>query len=60
MLIIGVPSLFYLFKFLWTSSFLIQILSIILIFIATIGVKAMIAVTETEHGSRYGETSKTT
>jgi heme A synthase len=76
MLIIGVPSLIYLFKFLWTSSFLVQLIILILIFIgnnkkkikyfklikfiilATIGVQAMIGVTETERGSHYGEISK--
>ncbi|CAF0979391.1 unnamed protein product [Rotaria sordida] len=58
MLIIGVPSLIYLFKFLWTSSLLAQLAFVALIFIATIGVRAMIAVTETERGSHYGETQK--
>ena len=79
-LIIGVPSLVYLFKFLWTSSVFVQLILIILICLgktkdritegqlncvfflrlATIGVRAMIAVTETEHGSEYGETRKYT
>lgn len=58
MLIIGLPSLFYLFKFVLTSSILVQFIIFILIIIATIGVRAMIAVTETERGSHYGETSK--
>lgn len=31
MLLIGVPSLIYLLKFLWTSSFLVQLIIIILI-----------------------------
>ncbi|CAF2446903.1 unnamed protein product [Rotaria sp. Silwood2] len=57
-LIIGVPSLIYLFKFLWTSSFLVQLVFAALICIATIGVRAMIAVTETKRGSHYGETHK--
>ncbi|CAF1646271.1 unnamed protein product [Adineta ricciae] len=58
MLIIGLPSLFYLLKFFFTSSFLVQFITIGLICIATIGVRAMIAVTETEHGSHYGEARK--
>lgn len=58
MVIIGVPSIIYLFKFLWTSSFLAQIIFVIIIFLATIGVRAMIAVTETERGSHYGEIQK--
>jgi len=58
MLIIGVPSIIYLFQFLWTSSFLAQIIFVILIFLATIGVRAMIALTETERGSHYGEMQK--
>jgi hypothetical protein len=33
MLIIGVPSIIYLLKFLWTSSFLAQIIFVILIFL---------------------------
>ncbi|UJR37543.1 hypothetical protein I4U23_030245 [Adineta vaga] len=58
MLIIGLPSLFYLLKFFFTSSLLAQFIIIILIFIATIGVRAMIAVTETDRGSHYGERRK--
>jgi len=57
-LIIGVPSIIYLFKFLWTSSFIAQIIFFILIFLAIIGVRAMIAVTETERGSAYGAIQK--
>ncbi|CAF1052840.1 unnamed protein product [Rotaria sp. Silwood1] len=57
-LIIGVPSLIYFFKLLWISSLLIQLIFVALICIATIGVRAMIAVTETKRGSDYGETHK--
>ncbi|CAF1528436.1 unnamed protein product [Rotaria magnacalcarata] len=57
-LIIGVPSLIYLFKFLWTSSLLVRLMFVILIGVATIGVRAMIAVTVTERGSKYGEIHK--
>jgi lysophosphatidic acid acyltransferase/lysophosphatidylinositol acyltransferase len=57
-LIIGVPSIIYLFKFLWTNSFIAQIIFLILISLATIGVRAMVAVTETERGSDYGEIQK--
>ena len=56
--IIGVPSIYYLFQFLWTSSLLAQLIVAILVVLATIGVRAMIAVTETERGSQYGETRK--
>ena len=75
MLIIGVPSIVYLLKFLWTSSIIAQIIFFILIFLgkyrkfdssklkfysfdfslATIGVRGMIAVTEIERGSHYGD-----
>ena len=76
MSLIGIPSLIYLFKFLWTSSFLAQLICLILVTIgrriltsntyhlfydflsATIGVRAMISVTETARGSHYGETQK--
>ncbi|CAF3779287.1 unnamed protein product [Adineta steineri] len=57
-LTIGVPSIIYLFKFLLTSSFIAQIIFVIIVILATIGVRAMIAVTETERGSHYGETKK--
>ncbi|CAF1420341.1 unnamed protein product [Rotaria sordida] len=57
-IIIGIPSIIYLFQFLWTSSLFAQLIFVIIICIATIGVRKMIAVTETERGSHYGETSK--
>ncbi|CAF1055730.1 unnamed protein product [Adineta ricciae] len=58
MIIIGIPSVIYLCKFLWTSTFLAQFIFVILVILATIGVRAMIAVTETERGSHYGENQK--
>jgi len=58
MALIGIPSLIYLLKFLSTSSVLAQLIFVILVTIATIGVRAMIAVTETDRGSHYGETQK--
>ncbi|CAF1140090.1 unnamed protein product [Rotaria sp. Silwood1] len=51
MIIIGIPSIFYLIKFLWTSSFIAQLIFLIVVILATIGVRAMIAVTEIERGS---------
>ncbi|CAF2961015.1 unnamed protein product, partial [Rotaria sp. Silwood2] len=57
-IIIGIPSIIYFFQFLWTSSLLAQIIFVIIICIATIGVRTMIAITETERGSHYGEINK--
>ncbi|CAF4348229.1 unnamed protein product, partial [Rotaria magnacalcarata] len=57
-IIVGIPSICYLTKFLWTSSLIAQFIFLILIILAPIGVRAMIAVTETERGSQYGETQK--
>ncbi|CAF4176551.1 unnamed protein product [Rotaria sordida] len=58
MIIIGIPSIFYLIKFLWTSSFIGQFIFLIVVILASIGVRAMIAVTEIERGSHYGEIEK--
>ncbi|CAF1565372.1 unnamed protein product [Rotaria sp. Silwood1] len=58
MIIIGIPSIIYLFQFLSTSSLFAQVIFVIIICIGTIGARTMIAVTETERGSHYGETSK--
>ncbi|CAF3780471.1 unnamed protein product [Rotaria sordida] len=58
MIIIGIPSIFYLIKFLWTSSFIAQLIFLIVVILASIGVRAMIAMTEIERGSHYGEIEK--
>jgi len=57
-IIIGIPSIIYFLKFFLTSSYLAQLILVIIICIATIVVRAMISVTETERGSHYGVTSK--
>ncbi|CAF4261922.1 unnamed protein product [Rotaria sp. Silwood2] len=58
MIIIGIPSMFYLITFLWTSSFIVQLIFLIVVILVTIDVRAMVAVTEIERGSHYGETRK--
>lgn len=52
---IGIPSLFYFFRLFVTSSLIGQMIFLFVIGLATIGVRAMIAVTETGRGSHYGE-----
>lgn len=52
---VGIPSLIYLLKILLSSSVLVQATFLVIIFLLTIGVRSMIAVTETERGSHYGE-----
>ncbi|CAF3249312.1 unnamed protein product [Rotaria socialis] len=57
-MIIGIPSIIYFFQFLWTSSILAKFIFVIIISIATVIGRTMIAITETERGSHYGENNK--